>query len=196
MNRTLVGFHGKLPNVGDFVQRRLPAVFVDRWDAAMQSALAEASVATGDAWRDVFLASPTWRFAVATRVCGQLPWVGVVVPSHDRVGRVYPLVLAVSPPRAADGWPQIPANAWFATLAAAAARTRDGMDVTMFDALVAMLPDPARSPLQSLPSTVHIRSRSLWWQGDQLADGVVLPGLPAAADYLRLLGIETDEEPA
>jgi len=196
MNRTLVGFHGKLPNVGDFVQRRLPASFVDRWDAAMQAALAEASVVAGEAWRDVFLASPSWRFALASHVCGQLPWVGVVAPSHDRVGRVYPLVLAVSPPRAADGWPHLPANAWFDTLAAAAARTRDGMDVTMFDALVAMLPDPARSPPQSLPSTVPIRTRSLWWRGDQLADGVALPGLPDTADYLRLLGIETDEEPA
>lgn len=196
MNRALVGFHGKLPNVGDFVQRRLPASFVDRWDAAMQSALAEAAVAVGGAWRDVFLASPPWRFALATHVCGQAPWIGVVVPSHDRVGRVYPLVLAVSPPRSADGWPHVPASEWFDTLDAAAARTRDGMDVSMFDALVAMLPDPARSPPQSLPSSVHFRTRSVWWRGEQPADGVALAGLPDAADYLRLLGIETDEETA
>ncbi|PTR34013.1 type VI secretion system protein ImpM [Luteibacter sp. OK325] len=196
MNRILVGFHGKLPNVGDFVQRRLPASFVDRWDAAMQSALAKASAVVGESWREVFLASPPWRFALTTQVCGHLPWVGVVVPSFDRVGRVYPLVLAVSPPRSADGWPHMPANAWFDTLATAASRTRDGMDVTMFDALVAMLPDPARSPPQSLPPIVGLSTRSLWWQGDQPADGIALTGMPDAADYLRLLGVEIDEEPA
>ena len=194
MNRILVGFHGKLPNVGDFVQRRLPAGFVDRWDAAMQSALAEASVAVGETWRDVFLASAPWRFALPANVCGHLPWTGVVAPSHDRVGRVYPLALAVSPSRAADGWPQIPATEWLEALTAAAARTRDGMDVTMFDALVAMLPDPARSPPQDLPSIVGIRTRSFWWQDDRLSDGLALPGMPDAAEYLRLLGVETDEE--
>jgi type VI secretion system protein ImpM len=196
MNRTLVGFHGKLPNVGDFVQRRLPASFVDRWDAATQSALAIASVAVGDTWREVFLASSPWRFALAAHVCGHLPWVGVVAPSHDRVGRVYPLVLAVSPPCGVDGWPHMPVNEWFDTLAAAAARTRDGIDVTMFDALVAMLPDPARSPPQNLLPNVDTRIRSLWWRGDQPADGVALPGLPDAADYLRLLSVEFDEESA
>jgi type VI secretion system protein ImpM len=196
MNRRLVGFHGKLPNVGDFVQRRLPTGFVDRWDAAMQSALAEASVAVGQAWRDVFLTAPPWHFAMTANVCGHLPWVGVVAASRDRVGRVYPLVLAVSPAQAADGWPHIPANEWFDTLSAAAARTRDGIDVTMFDALVAMLPDPTRSPPQGLPTMVGIRTRSLWWRGDRLAEGLALPGMPDASDYLRLLGVATDEEPA
>jgi type VI secretion system protein ImpM len=193
MTRVLVGFHGKLPNVGDFVQRRLPASFVDAWDAAMQSALATASAAIGETWRETFLASPSWRFALCTDVCDQLPWVGVVVPSYDRVGRVYPLVLAVSPPGANDGWPQTPDNAWFDALDAAAGRTREGIDVSMFDALVAMLPDPVTSPTQRFPLVVDPGIGSLWWRGDQIKHGVALPGLPDATDYLRLLGVDIDE---
>jgi type VI secretion system protein ImpM len=193
MTRALVGFHGKLPNVGDFVQRRLPAGFVDRWDPAMQSALSTASAAVGDAWRETFLASPSWRFALAMDVCDHLPWVGVVMPSRDRVGRVYPLVLAVSPPCDVEGWPRIPANAWFDALETAAARTRQGIDVTMFDALVAMLPDPAASPAQNPPPVLGTRIGSLWWRGEQHTDGIALPGLPDGADYLRLLGVDIDE---
>lgn len=193
MTRVLVGFHGKLPNVGDFVQRRLPASFVNPWDTAMQSAFAAASAAVGEAWPETFLASSLWRFALRTNVCGRLPWVGVVAPSHDRVGRVYPLVLAVSPPVAAGGWPQTPANAWFEALDAAAARTREGIDVTMFDALVAMLPDPVTAQMQPLPPIVDSHIGSLWWRGERIKHGVALPGLPDAADYLRLLGVDTDE---
>lgn len=193
MTRALVGFHGKLPNVGDFVQRRLPTSFVDRWDAAMQSALATVSAALGEGWREIFLASPPWRFALATEVCGQLPWVGVVMPSRDRVGRVYPLVLAVSPPEATHGWPHMPADRWFDALDAAAARTREGIDVTMFDALVAMLPDPASSTAQRVPPIVDPHIGSLWWRGDRSSPDVALPGLPNAADYLRLLGVDIDE---
>lgn len=188
MSRRLVGFHGKLPNVGDFVQRRLPASFVHGWDAAMQSTLAAIPAALGHAWRDRFLESVPCRFALATNVCDSLPWVGVVTASRDKVGRVYPLVLAVSPPVAADGWPRIPDHAWFDALAAAAVRSKTGIDVSLFDALVAMLPDPATSLAQHLPP-LEPCYRSLWWQDDRKYEGVALTGMPEGTEYLRLTGL-------
>ena len=38
-NPTGAGFFGKLPGTGDFVQRRLPASFVDVWDRRFEQAV-------------------------------------------------------------------------------------------------------------------------------------------------------------
>jgi len=196
MSRILIGFHGKLPRVGDFVQRRLPGVFVEPWEKATQAALAAASAAIGDAWRGPFLASPPWRFALAAEVCGRHPWVGVMAPSYDRVGRVYPLVLATSLPLAMNGWPHTPAGEWFDLLDEVIARGVEGIDVTAFDASVATLPEPHAASTQHLPGAVDSTLRSRWWRGADPAKGFGLPGLPDAAAYLRLLGVDTDEDPA
>ena len=44
---------------------------------------------------NVYLTSPVWRFAIAEGVCGSGAYAGVMVPSVDRVGRYFPLTLAV-----------------------------------------------------------------------------------------------------
>jgi type VI secretion system protein ImpM len=193
MSRVLVGFHGKLPGVGDFVQRRLPAVFVDRWDAAMQAALAGAAHTLGESWKERVLAAPAWRFVLARHVCGPLPWVGVVASSRDRVGRVYPLVLAASPAAGADGWPRLPRHAWFDAVDQAMERSRETIAVSMFDAVVAMLPDPVVNAPDELPRLPG-HARSYWWQGDARDEGIALDGMPGPDDYLRLLGADRHEE--
>ncbi|MET0256633.1 MAG: type VI secretion system-associated protein TagF [Luteibacter sp.] len=193
MNRVLVGFHGKLPGVGDFVQRRLPAVFVDRWDTAMQSALPGAADALGESWKERVLAAPAWRFVLARHVCGPLPWAGVVTSSQDRVGRVFPLVLAASPAIGENGWPRLPGHAWFAALDHAMERSREAISVSMFDAVVAMLPDPStKQPDAVPPASTH--ARSYWWRGNARDEGIAFDGLPGADDYLRLLGVDRQEE--
>lgn len=193
MTRVWVGFHGKLPGAGDFVHRRLPGVFVDRWDGAMQAALTAAAEALGDDWKERVLAAPTWRFALARHVCGPLAWTGIMLPSHDRVGRVFPLVLASSPPHGADGWPRWPRAAWFAALDVAADRSREAIAVSMFDAVVAMLPDPVAGRTDATPAIAR-HARSFWWRDDARDEGIALSGLPAPADYLRLLGADRHEE--
>jgi len=88
------GFYGKLPALGDFVSRRLPRHFIDHWDQWLQSAMAASREQLGDAWLDVYLTSPIWRFALGAGVCGANAWAGVLMPSVDKVGRYYPLTLA------------------------------------------------------------------------------------------------------
>lgn len=195
MSRVLVGFHGKLPGAGDFVQRRLPAVFVDRWDAAMQAALAGAAETLGESWKERVLAAPAWRFALARHVCGPLPWTGVVASSRDRVGRVFPLVLAASPAAGGDGWPRLPRHAWFSAVEHAMERSREAIAVSMFDAVVAMLPDPSASPLDDMPQVAG-HARGYWWRGNAREEGIALDGLPGPHDYLRLLGADRQEESA
>ena len=58
------GFFGKLPSAGDFVQRRLPASFVDVWDRHFERRCGAEPRALGDAGRGL-RASPVWRFLLA-----------------------------------------------------------------------------------------------------------------------------------
>jgi type VI secretion system protein ImpM len=90
------GFYGKLPLLGDFVSRRLPAHFVQAWDAWLQKALAASREQLGSGWLDIYLTSPIWRFALSPGTCGTHSWAGVLMPSVDKVGRYFPLTLAVS----------------------------------------------------------------------------------------------------
>lgn len=97
-SRRAVGWHGKLPSLGDFTTRGLDDDFVETWDGWMSSGLSRLRADDPDGWLDAYLSSPTWRFVVTRRFLpGPLAagmWTGVVMPSVDRVGRYYPLTLA------------------------------------------------------------------------------------------------------
>ena len=88
-----IGFYGKLPCKGDFLQRRVPREFVEVWDAWVQSSLNESKRRLEDRWLEVYLTSPVWRFVLAAGLCGKDSYAGVLVPSVDRVGRYFPLTI-------------------------------------------------------------------------------------------------------
>jgi type VI secretion system protein ImpM len=90
----LPGFYGKLPCTGDFVQRRLSAEFIGTWDAWLQAAIHSTREELKDRWRDIYLTSPVWRFALSAGICGDGAYAGVMVPSVDRVGRYFPITVA------------------------------------------------------------------------------------------------------
>jgi type VI secretion system protein ImpM len=50
----------------------------------------------GADWLDTYLTAPIWRFLLSAGVCGRQPMLGVMMPSVDRVGRYFPLTLAVT----------------------------------------------------------------------------------------------------
>lgn len=89
-----VGFYGKLPIVGDFITRRLPKDFVNVLDQWMQNGVSVSQEELGDNWLDLYLTSPIWRFAIQADICGEHAWVGIMMPSVDKVGRYYPLIVA------------------------------------------------------------------------------------------------------
>ena len=95
MSRPLVnvGFYGKLPCRGDFLQRRAPQDFVDAWDAWLQEGLHESRLRLQDAWLESYLTGPVWRFVFGAGVCGDAAYAGVLVPSGDRGGRFFPLTV-------------------------------------------------------------------------------------------------------
>ena len=90
-----LGFYGKMPSNGDFVSRHLPRTFVDPWDQWLQESISSSRQQLGENWLDRYLIGPIWRFALSAGVCGDNAWIGLVMPSVDRVGRYFPLTLAV-----------------------------------------------------------------------------------------------------
>lgn len=88
-----MGFYGKLPCRGDFVQRRVPREFVEPWDVWLQECLTLSRSQLQERWLEAYLVSPIWRFALAGGVCGAAAYAGVLLPSVDLVGRYFPLTL-------------------------------------------------------------------------------------------------------
>ena len=89
-----IGFHGKIPARGDFVQKGLPRSFTEPWDSWMQQMLTTSRSALGDAWLPAWRAGTVWRFALTPGSCGPDAALGVWTPSVDSVGRYFPLTLA------------------------------------------------------------------------------------------------------
>ena len=89
-----IGFFGKLPGYGDFVERNLPRVFVELWDQWLQQAVQGSRQMLGEHWLEHYLTAPIWRFALSSGCIDNQGWLGLVLPSVDRVGRYFPLTLA------------------------------------------------------------------------------------------------------
>lgn len=93
------GWHGKLPSLGDFASRRLPAAFVEPWDGWLAAGLLALREAAPEDWLVAYLGSPSWRFLLMPgalpAVAGEQGWAGVLMPSVDRVGRYFPLTIVL-----------------------------------------------------------------------------------------------------
>jgi type VI secretion system protein ImpM len=83
-HRPVAGFFGKLPSTGDFVSRGLPEAFRRHWDAWITRTVAPLQ-RDGVAFPDGGL-----RFRL---VSGGRLAAGVILPSQDSAGRLFPLSL-------------------------------------------------------------------------------------------------------
>jgi type VI secretion system protein ImpM len=88
-----VGFFGKLPSNGDFLQRRVPQAFLDVWDPWLQECVHASRESLQEAWLPAYLTSPVWRFVLPEAICGSGAYAGILAPSVDRVGRYFPMTI-------------------------------------------------------------------------------------------------------
>lgn len=95
-NPVTVGYFGKVPTQGDFVSRGLPGSAVTAIDDWLGSSIRESQKTIGREWLDTFLVAPVWRMVLGPGVVGPDPIAGVMMPSVDRVGRYFPLIVAVN----------------------------------------------------------------------------------------------------
>jgi len=83
---------GKLPALGDFVSRGPDGDGVRRVDAWLAGGML-ALQASSEHWLQPYLVSPVWQCVVpAGRLCEQA-CAGALMPSVDRVGRYFPLMV-------------------------------------------------------------------------------------------------------
>lgn len=91
------GIYGKLPARGDFVLHGLPASFVTPLDEWLQHRMIGARETLGDdRWLQHYLLSRIWNFCLPAGAVDEHHWLGVLMPSVDRVNRYFPLLAAVT----------------------------------------------------------------------------------------------------
>ena len=167
------GFFGKIPSRGDFVRARLSPSFVRAWDAWVRHVLPGSERILGEAWAAAWRAAAPWRFALPAGQCGARSVAGLWLPSEDRVGRPWPLVIAAEGAAGDDAF-----------LDAAERLGRDALRL-------ALSPDELAARLDGLPSLRPARAEApAWWraggQGEaSLASGCCLADAAAFAAMLR-----------
>ncbi len=193
------GWFGKIPSLGDFVTRRLPMSFVEPWDEWLSAELSEARIRLGDTWAASYAQAPSWCFSLGAGVVDDNAWHGILLPSFDRVGRQFPLTIALGGPRHAAATPE---RQWWAALLATGRRAlepscgADGVD----EALAVFLSDQleserrAAADVQGTEPTLAAlgEGTSAWWLASIEDPADALPstfdGLPRGAGFQELLG--------
>lgn len=89
-----IGFYGKLPTYGDFIQKRLPTDFINPWHEWLQSGMVACRERDPEGWMAFYLNCPAWSFVLSAGVCGEQAVAGVTIPSVDRVGRYFNFTMA------------------------------------------------------------------------------------------------------
>lgn len=89
-----LGFYGKLPVYGDFIQKRLPTDFINPWHEWLQSGMVACREKDPDGWMAFYLNCPAWSFVLSAGICGEQAVAGVTIPSVDRVGRYFNFTMA------------------------------------------------------------------------------------------------------
>ncbi len=93
------GFTGKAITCGDFIARGLPPAVRAAWDDILGLIARESRAVLGAAWEDAWMEAPLWHFCLGAGVLSPDTVHGVLIPSLDRVGRLFPFsVLAACAP--------------------------------------------------------------------------------------------------
>jgi type VI secretion system protein ImpM len=144
------GYHGKIPAQGDFIQRGLPLGFTRAWDRWLMEGIAGLKERRGEGWLDGYRTAPLWRFSVPAGAFGEAAMTGVLTASVDRVGRNFPLTIAVRSPDGCSPFAALLAQSQTLDRMAATARSAvsDGVKKDALDAAVdAIQSDAAEPPL-------------------------------------------------
>ncbi len=88
-----IGYFGKLPSYGDFIQRNVCPELVKHWDNWVLQSLSAAQQHLGEIWRDTYFNAPIWRFVLQQNVLSHSTVTGLIMPSVDKAGRCYPFTV-------------------------------------------------------------------------------------------------------
>ena len=177
------GWYGKIPSLGDFASRRLSPSFISLWDGWLQQAMLASRDVLGPKWLEVYMNSPVWRFVLMPGVVGDTLWGGVIMPSVDKVGRHFPLTIAVAMPDGAGVVSAfLGARDWYGDLEETALTTLSTeFDLQRFEQHLASMPFP---PVADAAHDAPIAALAAWWQAPS---GHFEMAIPAGFDMQRLM---------
>ena len=92
----MLGLFGKMPANGDFLSKGFSPELVDGLDKMFQSVLV--AVAESSDGRAIFEATPAFMLNIRPGTLSPSGFTGIVVPSCDRVGRLFPLCVGSETP--------------------------------------------------------------------------------------------------
>jgi type VI secretion system protein ImpM len=194
-----IGFFGKVPTNGDFISTGLGSTVQTELDNWLQSGLRASEHAHGSEWEPLFRAAPPWRFVIERAIWGQSTIAGVLLPSTDRVGRSFPLVIAAKLGSFNDN-PRLLCfdDTWF-TAVEALAETSSARDFDIAGFVAGLkrlrLPHAKAVPGHELSNGGRV---SIWWTIDvntRQATGFKTEGPPQAEHFLKLLNRQSAAAP-
>ncbi len=138
-----IGWYGKLPSAGDFLQRRFPDVIRNSWENWFQVGLHNWQKATER--QEVsrpFGEAPVWNFVVPPMLGSQVVQMGCLLPGRDSVGRQYPLCAQqFFSPRNWSGEQLAGAGGWYQRLGSTLLNAvRSGFSAEQLDSALLALP--------------------------------------------------------
>jgi type VI secretion system ImpM family protein len=88
-----VGWYGKVPCMGDFLNKHVDVQFSQPWDHWLQTGITSLRTKFNGHADEVLLTFPIWRFFVRAGTFDHHHWAGVFAPSADRVNRIFPFTV-------------------------------------------------------------------------------------------------------
>ena len=200
-----IGFFGKLPTHGDFVSSAIGLRLQGELDQWVRSGLIALEAALGSDWRQLFHATAAWRFVTGKGVWAPAAIAGVLLPSRDRVGRSFPLIIAAQLQRFSGQLRDLcEDDSWF-TAAEALAETSSKPDFEMgrfVEGIKRLRPpftDKQSSASRSPTTGNNPAPASLWWRispGSRQGKGFRTMAAPTAQDFVKLITAEAPTLPA
>ena len=212
----MIGVYGKLPCAGDFFYRHLSASTLEALDRFHAQSLYELQKTYANQWQERFLHSAAWCCYIPRHCWADSSFLGVIVPSCDRVGRAYPLTLLLPLTPALE--PMIFAlpferwlkrsqsiiqagleqqfsdtDAFFQALSATTQILGDwfrlGGSPPSYHRLTFQQPWTPSDAIAFAWASEHCSHRSIWWRYPDQGTGQLhyFDGLPLAQQYAELL---------
>jgi type VI secretion system protein ImpM len=169
----LPGYYGKLPCAGDFIRRGLDQAIRAAVDLWLQEGLARQDLC----WS---LSARPWRFAAHAGVFGPAALGGLLAPSRDRVGRLFPIFIAAkSTGTASDAQDDL----WFAAAEALLKEAlREERDADALEKGLRALEGPCVAGRLAAAGAPADAAGSVWWSGEDFDQRTVFENkLDAAA---------------
>lgn len=88
-----IGYFGKLPGYGDFINRNVSPALIKYWDNWILQSIDCSRGQLREHWKLKYFNSPIWRFVVSEGVYSDSSISGIMMPSVDKAGRCFPFIV-------------------------------------------------------------------------------------------------------